>query len=225
MKLYHFTSVRYMHDIQRSGYLKTTNSNIRPDGSGPAVVWLTTNPNPDQKWAEGAAGFWLLYKWGIRITVDVPDKLVHPWPEWSRKMGISPKWYKAMESVSPGEPKEWYVVTRQIGRDEWKAVEMWEAFLKDGNKEYSAEMLEAFNAHLVSDEAPKWILDAMSCESQDVRGVKPVPVTEWKEAGDKAATKRADKNFDKDIAKIREEMAEFSKRTGIPTNPPEETSH
>ena len=225
MKLYHFTSVRYMHDIQKSGYLATTNSNIRPNGAGPAVVWLTSNPNPDQKWTEGAAEFWSLYKLGIRITVNVPDKEVHHWPEWSQKMGISRKWYKAFGAHSPGELKEWYVVPRRISRSEWKAVEMWDGFLDVVEKKYSEEMLAAFNDHLASDDAPKWMLDAMSCETSECRGVKPVPVKEWKEAGDKAATKRADRNFDRDMAELRKEMAQFSKDTGIAMNPPDETFH
>ncbi len=130
MKLYHFTSVRHMKEIERCGSIKTTYSDIRPDGAGPGVVWLTTNPKPKQGWTEIDAPVFVHERYGVRITVEVPEKEAHSYPEWSRKMGIDPKWFK-LYTERDRDFVNWYVVTRPIGRSKG-AVEMVEGF-RDGS--------------------------------------------------------------------------------------------
>ncbi|MBE0568341.1 MAG: hypothetical protein IH577_01515 [Deltaproteobacteria bacterium] len=178
MKLYHFTSVRHMRDIMRSGCIRTTYSDIQPDGAGPAVVWLTSNPKAKQEWTEGGAPVFLLEKYGIRITVEVPDKDAHRYPEWSRKMGVDPKWFK-LYTEKDGDYGNWYVVTRPVGKSEWKTVEMWEGFHNGRTENYSRKMFDAFNAFLSGTEVQAWILEAMNREIDSAEGVPPVSVEEW----------------------------------------------
>ncbi|MBE0603783.1 MAG: hypothetical protein IH611_09150 [Deltaproteobacteria bacterium] len=178
LKLYHFTSVRHMRDIMRSGCIRTTCSDIQPDGAGPAVVWLTSNPNPKQEWTEGDAPVFLLEKYGIRITVEIPEKDAHRYPEWSGKMGMDPKWFK-LYTERDGDFGNWYVVTRPIGKAEWKAVEMWEGFQSNQTKGYSQGMYESFNAFLSGTEVQAWILEAMNRDIDPGDGVPPVTVEEW----------------------------------------------
>ncbi|MEW6720947.1 MAG: hypothetical protein AB1346_10905 [Thermodesulfobacteriota bacterium] len=182
MKLYHFTSIRHMREIEKCGVLRTTFSDIQPDGAGPGVVWLTSNPKPKQEWAGGGAPIFLLEKYGIRITVELPDKEVHRYPDWSRKMGIHPKWFKMYTERDSGYAS-WYVVTRPIGRTEWHAVEMWEGFQSDQTQGYSRAMYESFNAFLAGPEVQAWILEAMLREIEPPEGVAPVSVEEWLKSG------------------------------------------
>jgi hypothetical protein len=182
LKLFHFTSVRHMADIMKSGCIRTTYSDIQPDGAGPGVVWLTSNPKPKQEWTEGGAPVFLLEKYGIRVTVEIPDKEAHRYPEWARRMGIDPKWFK-LYTERDGDYGNWYVVTRPVGRPEWEAVEMWEGFQSKPTQGYSRKMYEAFNAFLSGAEVQAWILEAMNREIEFVEGVPPVSVEEWLKAG------------------------------------------
>jgi len=178
LKLYHFTSVRHMKEIERCGSIKTTCSDIQPDGAGPGVVWLTSNPKAKQAWSEGEAPIFLLEKYGIRITVEVPEKEAHSYPEWSRKMGIDPKWFK-LYTERDRDFVNWYVVTRPIGRSEWGAVEMWEGFRDGWLQGYSRKMYESFNSFLAGTQVQAWIVEAMNRDIDPVDGVDPVPVEEW----------------------------------------------
>jgi len=178
LKLYHFTSVRHAKEILRSGVIRTTYSDIQPDGSGPAVVWLTSNPKPKQEWARSEVPNFLFAKYGIRITVDIPEKEAHRYSEWSRKMGIAPKWFKfyTERDIDFGS---WYVVTRAIGRPEWRDVEMWEGFQSDQTQEYSRTMYDSFNSFLLGSEVQAWILESMNRDIEEGEGAPPVPVEEW----------------------------------------------
>jgi len=178
LKLYHFTSVRHMREIMKSGRIQTTYSDIQPDGAGPGVVWLTSNPKPKQQWTEGDAPVFLLEKYGIRITVEIPEKDAHRYPEWSREMGIEPKWFK-IYTERDGDYGNWYVVTRPVDKSEWKAVEMWEGFQSDQTQGYSQRMYESFDAFLSGTEVQAWILEAMNREIEPGDGVPPVSVGEW----------------------------------------------
>ena len=51
--LYHFTYLGHVRSILADGFLKTTNSNIKPDGGGPPVVWLTSDSSHGQAWGPG----------------------------------------------------------------------------------------------------------------------------------------------------------------------------
>jgi hypothetical protein len=204
LKLYHFTSVRHMNDIMKSGCIRTTYSDIQPDGAGPAVVWLTSNPEPKQEWTEGGAPSFLLEKYGIRITVEIPDKDAHRYPEWSRKMGINPKWFK-LYSEKDGDYGNWYVVTRPVGKTEWKAVEMWEGFSNSQTQGYSRKMHESFIAFLSGTEVQAWILEAMNREIDPGEGVPPVSVEEWmKRSGNK---KQGAKKTEKLLGDIKNAVA------------------
>jgi len=193
LKLYHFTSIRHMREIQREGRLRTTFSDIHPDGAGPGVVWLTTNPEAKQEWTDTDAPVFILEKYGVRITVEVPDKEAHHYPGWAERVGIAPKWFKVYTERF-GEYRDWYVVTRPIGRMEWKAVEMWEGFSNPQTKGYSASLYESFEAFLSGTEVQAWILEAMNREIEPAEGTPPVPVEEWMKNGAnrKLGTKKAE---------------------------------
>jgi hypothetical protein len=174
--------VRRARDILKSGILRTTFSDIQPDGAGPGVVWLTSNPDPKQGWTEGEFPNFLFEKYGIRITVEVPEKEAHRYPEWARKMGIDPKWFKLYteRDIDFGNR---YVVTRPIGRPEWRDVEMWEGFQSDKTQEYSRRMLESFGAFLSGPEVQAWILESMNRDIEEGEGAPPVSVEEWMKMG------------------------------------------
>jgi hypothetical protein len=192
----------------RTGYIETTNSNIRPNGAGPAVVWLTTNPEPKQKWTEVPDTHPLLSKWIIRITVNVAKSFVYHWPKWSREMGIGEKWYRKLDEER--ESKEWYVAPSPISKSSFDSVEMWSGFFIKGKKgEYSPEMLVVFSEKVASGDAPEWLHKVLDAEVQDFRGVRPVSVKEWMDAGETSGAKRADTNFEKDMKEFRQEYEGF----------------
>ena len=178
MKLHHFTSVRRMKEILKKRVIQTTSSDIQPDGSGPAVVWLTSNPKPKQEWTESEAPNFLFEKYGIRITVEIPEREAHRYPEWSREMGIDPKWFK-FYTERDKDFGSWRVVTRPIGMSEWRDVEMWEGFQSDETQEYSRRMYESFCLFLAGTEVQAWILESMNSEIEEAEGMPPVPVDEW----------------------------------------------
>jgi len=178
LRLYHFTSVRHVKEILKSGVIRTTYSDIQPDGAGPAVVWLTSNPKPKQGWTESEVPNFLYEKYGIRITVEVPEKEAHQYPEWSRKMGIDPKWLK-LYTERDSDFGNWHVVTRAIGRSDWRDVEMWEGFQSDQMQGYSRRMYESFSSFLLGPEVHAWILESMNRDIEEGEGVPPVPVEEW----------------------------------------------
>jgi hypothetical protein len=182
VKLYHFTSVRNMREIEKSGCIRTTYSDIRPDGAGPGVVWLTTNPKPKQGWTEIDAPVFVHERYGVRITVEVPEKEAHRHAEWAKRMGMDPKWFK-LYTERDGDSGSWYVVIRPIARHEWKAVEMWEGFSSDRTPGYSRKMYDSFNAFLSGTDVQAWILEAMNRDVETGEGVPPVSVEEWLKAG------------------------------------------
>lgn len=123
MVLYHLTCEWHLETILRDGFLKVTESNIGPDGSGPRVCWLTTCPEPVQRWQVPARMLQIVDAWDksrIRFTVDV--KSAHPWSRWSRRQGIPRWWYNALTD-SGGNPDEWYVTDRPVYRRDWRRVE------------------------------------------------------------------------------------------------------
>jgi hypothetical protein len=125
--LYHITSYTRAQKIIRDGYLRVTESNIRMDGSGPRVVWLTDNQEPEQGWqATDHIPDHLLpltdTKDAVRFTVSLPEEEPQHWTSWSRKRGISEFWYGAL-ARSGGDPTEWWVITRAIPKREWLRVE------------------------------------------------------------------------------------------------------
>ena len=178
MRLYHYTSVRHVKEILKSGVIRTTCSDIQPDGAGPAVVWLTSNAKSKQEWTEGEVPNFLFEKYGVRITVEIPEKEAHRYPEWSRKVGIDPKWFK-LYTERDSDFGNWYVVTRAIGRSEWRDVEMWEGFQNNQTREYSRRMYESFSSFLLGPEVQAWILESMNRDIEEGDGVPPVPVEEW----------------------------------------------
>jgi hypothetical protein len=121
--LYHITCRAWAKKIVLEGRLRTGESSIRPDGSGPKVVWFTTDPAPTQPWAcverqrRSDA-----QKNTIRITVALPEGDAQWWPLWARARGISEIWYEAM-AESGGNPDDWWVVTRPVPSREFVRIE------------------------------------------------------------------------------------------------------
>ena len=128
VRLYHFTSTRYISSIAERQALLPSESNIGSPTEGfepfgehyaPDVVWLTNKQyNDGTLGLEGSA----LDKGAVRYTVEIPDDEAHHWPEWSRKHGMNETWRRAFEGT--GDPDSWYVVERPISRKEFVAVEI-----------------------------------------------------------------------------------------------------
>jgi hypothetical protein len=80
--LYHYTSIERWRPIADSGLLNTTESNLSMHRAhaGPAVVWLTTDPDCRhghglRKSLDGTD------KTRVRIAVELPNRDVHKWHE------------------------------------------------------------------------------------------------------------------------------------------------
>jgi hypothetical protein len=122
MLLYHFTSQVHLINILTENRLRLTESNVKPNGDGPRVVWLTDNPRPRQGWQRGSA----VYKGRIRITVEVDD--AQKWTEWAKRRGSPPFWMAALIEAAKGDDDpapgdHWYVVTHTIPYRQWRKIE------------------------------------------------------------------------------------------------------
>ena len=117
-RLYHFTAPTTTHlgAILRSGQIDVTEANITPEGAGEPVVWLTSNGRREgHGWHGGGP------KLGARLTVEVPD--AEHWPVYARRHGIAESWYT--ELAAAGNPDEWWVRPRPIGRREIVALDIY----------------------------------------------------------------------------------------------------
>ena len=126
MKLYHLTCEHHLSNIVRERRLRTTTSDLDMDGSGPAVVWLTTDGEPNQEWQHLDGKPEVAQKNRVRITVEVPDHEPQVWVKWALKHGAHPVWVAVMVStgVNPGKsPDDWRVVTRPVPWREWLRIE------------------------------------------------------------------------------------------------------
>lgn len=121
MILYHYTSRFHLPRIEASGYLKTVESNLHPSipRHGPDVVWLLDTPDLMTEEAHGLST--TPQKTEVRFTVDVPEKWVRPWVEWSSAQLIDPVWQEIMIVTGGGEEAaaHWMVTFRTIPRKFW----------------------------------------------------------------------------------------------------------
>ena len=147
MRLFHFTNYIHWCDIQSTGEIATTESNIgsgspdlEPYGEhiGPDVVWLTDKATPGAnglevvlpvasiesqvELLEGATGrpFIEIDKRLVRLELDLDD--AHHWPEWSCEHGINRQWARALSRDNL--PWRWWVSERPIPVGEIAAVEI-----------------------------------------------------------------------------------------------------
>ena len=121
MKLYHFTAPTTSHlgGILQDRRIALTESNVKPDGSGQKVVWLTTNPDPEaQKWIVNVD-----WKAKCRITIDIPRTDVKKYTAWAKEQGIHPAWMVAL-SEAGGDVGEWFLCFRSIGYKEITKIEL-----------------------------------------------------------------------------------------------------
>jgi hypothetical protein len=116
MKLYHYTmpGTSHLGGILAEGMIRTTESNMVPDGSGPRVVWLTDSDWSEKKWAAG------LPKADARIEVEVDD--AERWSDWATEYGMNVLWMAALAD-SGGDPESWFVREAPIQRWHLRAVE------------------------------------------------------------------------------------------------------
>ena len=127
MKYYHFTSKRHWQEIQQSGVLKTTCSNLLPpdletfkivDGKARdknwdyrQVVWLTNQikSNPTELGLNGVAES----KTAVRITIDSNIvKNIKRWKHFADEANMDDAWRKKLESC--GKASTWFVVENEI---------------------------------------------------------------------------------------------------------------
>lgn len=127
MKYYHFTSKRHWQEIQESGVIKTTCSNLLPPDletfkieNGVArdknwgyrqVVWLTNQIKPVSV-ELGLCGT-CESKTAVRITIDT-DKVpnIRRWKHFADEAHMDSDWRKKLESF--GKPSAWFVVESEI---------------------------------------------------------------------------------------------------------------
>lgn len=120
MELFHYTSLLHIRQILQCRFLDVTHNGLHPmsNGSGPPVVWLTSDAGAHQRWMEGS----IVNKGEFRLTVSVPDDEAHHWPAWSKEHGIHPDWYQALADAG-GDPETWFVVARRIVNRDWFKLE------------------------------------------------------------------------------------------------------
>lgn len=123
MILYHFTSIERWGLIERSGMIRTTESNVSPtrEHAGPDVVWLTDEDEPDAdalaiRTVDGTD------KTAVRITVDLDDSAVVWWPDFASAHEFNRRWRRALERGH--DPESWWVTMRPIPLAEVVAIEM-----------------------------------------------------------------------------------------------------
>lgn len=132
-RLFHYTSVCHREAIERTGVLRTTESNLsrtRPH-AGPDVLWLTDDPAPTElghglsssyaPLGGGVQESFPLSKTAVRFVVDLPDGEVHRWVDWSRERGITKRWARDLEDGRL--PETWWVIARPVRSAEWVAVD------------------------------------------------------------------------------------------------------
>lgn len=127
MKYYHFTSKRHWQEIQESGVIKTTCSNLLPpdletykivDGKARdknwgyrQVVWLTNKISPNSM--DLGLNYASESKTAVRLTIDT-DKVpnIRRWKHFADEAHMDRNWRKKMESF--GKSSAWFVVESEI---------------------------------------------------------------------------------------------------------------
>jgi hypothetical protein len=117
--LFHWTAPTTSHlgAILHDRAIWPSESNLRPDGSGPPVVWLTTNSEPGHQWSDGSP-----LKNAARMSIKVGD--AKPWSQWAIEHGINPTWSDALGRAG-GDPDAWWVLERPVRPWDITALEIY----------------------------------------------------------------------------------------------------
>jgi hypothetical protein len=142
MKLYHFTAIEHLPKILTDQKLARTWSNISLEepGSGPQVVWLTTDRTPERGHGLSAGGGCVLTqeqakivgrragrylrfydKMTVRFTAELPLSQVRLWRRWAREHGSSADTMQRLAEA--GGSDSWFVCEQEITAANWTAVE------------------------------------------------------------------------------------------------------
>jgi hypothetical protein len=120
VRLYHLTTESGLTGILAARVIRCTWPLCLSDEFPYRVVWLSSEADPGRRgWKTGRGAEPIV----ARITVDVPDADVHPWSQW--KVGHDPAPVSGLETSAKwngGDPDAWYIVERDIPRDEWLEV-------------------------------------------------------------------------------------------------------
>lgn len=115
MRLFHFTSEERFIKIEALDKIEATWPQVLSPELPTRMVWLTTEPDRSrQGWASNHPS-------EIRITVDVPDAELMAWREAVPWNVVSS--FEVVARGSNGDPGDWYIVHRDIPRDEWVNVD------------------------------------------------------------------------------------------------------
>lgn len=134
--LYHYTSLAAAKSAVDYGYLKC-NPPMPPrymDGRGeiPTVVFLTSNDlRHAQRWAgaptHGTKGLAYLDRAAVRVAVvlsPVVGVMPRRFRSWALDYDIPAAWIA--EVAKGGSTADWWVVEREVAKDEWQEVAFWD---------------------------------------------------------------------------------------------------
>lgn len=129
-KFYHYTTQEHLKEIQESGVIKTTESNVTTDGTGgPDVVWLfneglTKVPKMmySPLYEEGElgpvpVGIWVP-KCEIELIVDLDRSEVSRADKFMKKYNAEPRWLETLEMAGGCKFTNQYVIERDIKVEE-----------------------------------------------------------------------------------------------------------
>ena len=121
--IYHFTSLKNIALILRSGHLAPSGSNLNIAKGNVNIVWLTSAPSPENHGLGGCKGA-TLDKKTIRITIKFRPHF-ESWDEWSDKKGIKAGWKEAFIALDNSEKtyKTWYISEQIIPFDDFIKIE------------------------------------------------------------------------------------------------------
>ena len=130
-ELYHYTHRTHLKSILADGYLKTVESNVSEhrEHAGPDVVWLTSDGTASH--LHGMFGKLtpeLVHedwdKLRVRFTVEVPNRYVHRWMQWTHRRGMSQRWRDVLIDTGGGRAavSTWWVAERRIPSSEWVEI-------------------------------------------------------------------------------------------------------
>ncbi len=112
MKFYHFTALRFLNSIVKSGLTKGRMlRSLDPITFYSNYQWLTTNSTFDQSWLNPNST--LPYKRNeVRLTIDVPDHAMELCKPWSQMKFLVPDVAKDLSAY--GDPENWWVYSGNI---------------------------------------------------------------------------------------------------------------
>ena len=112
MIFYHFTSLKHLPKICKSGFLKIGDiplkqtSKYGEDGHG---VWLTTtsSASPEQHGLKNP----LVDKTMVRFKINIEENntQLFKWSDYANINNVKPKWYKILDEVGGGLSHTWWL--------------------------------------------------------------------------------------------------------------------